>query len=306
MARQVPASTCPVAVDQPLRRSHHLHHRPGGERVPQQPDPTCVCGSAWPPAVGQPTGTELIVLASKPTGWARAAVLGPALIVGLCAVTATAHGGYEVAVASRVPAGLTSALYPAITDGLALVAYAATHRLTGAARAYAWSVVVASAGLSGLAQAIYLVTGPGLIAPPGMRFGVGAWPAVAGAVAAHLVFLLAQKRAVVSPAQPVGVLVAARQSLPVAPPVVTPVPTPAPDVDPSVAVERPKLRIAPASKPTAPSVRASVDPDAEGKARDLAAAGVGRTIIKRETGVKDHVAQRIVREAKAAKAETNA
>jgi len=236
--------------------------------------------------------------------------LAPALIVGICAVAATAHGGYEVAVASQVPAGLISGLYPAITDGLALVAYAATHRLTGAARAYAWSVVVAAAGLSGLAQAVYLASGPGLIAPIGMRFGVGAWPAVAGAVAAHLVFLLAQKRPAKAQQETVGTLVAARQTAPAGPLVTTPAPAPAEDqpapaADLPTPAARPKLRLAPA-RVTTPTVRAPVDPDAEGKARELAAAGIGRTTIIKETGLKDHVAKAIVAEAKErAKAEAN-
>jgi hypothetical protein len=81
-------------------------------------------------------------------------------------------------------------LYPLITDGLALVAYAATARLDGPARRYAWIVVVLAAGLSGLAQASYLAGGVGTVAPAALRFGVGAWPAVAAAVVAHLLFLL--------------------------------------------------------------------------------------------------------------------
>jgi hypothetical protein len=97
---------------------------------------------------------------------------------------------FEVALAARVPAGIAW-LYPLITDGLALVAYAATARLTGGATRYAWSVVVLAAGLSGLAQASYLAGGATLDAPPALRFGVGAWPAVAAAVVAHLLYLLA-------------------------------------------------------------------------------------------------------------------
>ncbi|MBW0101471.1 hypothetical protein [Pseudonocardia sp. KRD291] len=112
------------------------------------------------------------------------------------AAIATAHGLYEVAAASGVPPGLAW-IYPLITDGLALVAYAATSRLSGRAARYAWTVVVLAAGLSGLAQAAYLAAGPsagaaGLGGPsPLLRFGVGAWPAVAAAVVAHLLYLLA-------------------------------------------------------------------------------------------------------------------
>jgi len=127
-----------------------------------------------------------------------------ALIVGAGAAAATAHGLYEVAVASRVPAGIAW-LYPVITDGLALVAYAATRKLAGSAARYAWTVVVAAAALSGLAQAVLLATDPAtatplfidgeqvsiLAAPAEVRFGIGAWPAVAAAVVAHLLYLLA-------------------------------------------------------------------------------------------------------------------
>ena len=124
---------------------------------------------------------------------------GAAVAVG--AAVATAHGLYETAVAARVPAGIAW-MYPLITDGLALVAYAATTRLrTGAAR-YAWAVVVLAAGLSGLAQAAYLAADPASSGGPGalLRFGIGAWPAVAAAVTAHLLYLLAEAPAEGQPA----------------------------------------------------------------------------------------------------------
>ena len=121
---------------------------------------------------------------------ARAALWLPGLAVALGAAVATAHGLYEVALAAAVPAGIAW-LYPLITDGLALVAYGATSRLTGSAARYAWAVVVTAAGLSGLAQAVYLASGATLDASPTLRFGIGAWPAVAAAVAAHLLYLLA-------------------------------------------------------------------------------------------------------------------
>ncbi|MBW0101639.1 hypothetical protein [Pseudonocardia sp. KRD291] len=107
------------------------------------------------------------------------------------AAVATAHGLYEVAVAARVPAGIAW-LYPLITDGLALVAYAATSCLPRAGARYAWTIVVLAAGLSGLAQAAYLATDPGGPGASGalLRFGIGAWPAVAAAVTAHLLYLL--------------------------------------------------------------------------------------------------------------------
>ena len=89
-----------------------------------------------------------------------------------------------------VPAGIAW-LYPLITDGLALVAYAATARLRGPAARYAWSVVVLAAGLSGLAQAALLGSETTMDAPTVLRYGVGAWPAVAAAIVAHLLYLLA-------------------------------------------------------------------------------------------------------------------
>jgi hypothetical protein len=126
----------------------------------------------------------------------RWVIWAPGLAVAVGAAVATAHGLYEVAAAARVPA-VIAWLYPLITDGLALVAYAATARLHGPAARYAWSVVVLAAGLSGLAQAAYLaaepaaVGGPVVAAPAVLRFGIGAWPAVAAAIVAHLLYLLA-------------------------------------------------------------------------------------------------------------------
>lgn len=129
--------------------------------------------------------------------WGRAAVWLPGLAVALGAAVATAHGLFEVAVAARVPVAVAW-IYPLITDGLALVAYTATARLQGGAARYAWSVVIVAAGLSGLAQAMFLAgSAPAPGAPPVeadavLRFGVGAWPAIAAAVVAHLLYLLAE------------------------------------------------------------------------------------------------------------------
>jgi hypothetical protein len=66
---------------------------------------------------------------------------------------------------------------------------------------------VLAAGLSGLAQAAYLAGGATLDASPQLRFGVGAWPAVAAAVVAHLLYLLAEANtdAEAEPRQPAGV-----------------------------------------------------------------------------------------------------
>ncbi|MDD7968440.1 hypothetical protein [Actinomycetospora lemnae] len=86
-----------------------------------------------------------------------------------------------------------------ITDGLALVAYAATARLSGHAARYSWAVVIVAAGLSGLAQAVYLASGATVEAPAVLRFGVGAWPAVAAATVAHLLYLLTTATALPRP-----------------------------------------------------------------------------------------------------------
>jgi hypothetical protein len=121
-------------------------------------------------------------------GWARWTVWAAGLVVALGAGVATAHGLYEVALAAGTPRALAW-LYPLITDGLALVAYATTARLPESGRRYAWIVVVIAAGLSGLTQASYLAGGVAS-APPPLRFAIGAWPAIAAAVVAHLLYLL--------------------------------------------------------------------------------------------------------------------
>lgn len=125
----------------------------------------------------------------RPRRAARVALWLPGLLVAVGAAVATAHGLYEVARAAETPP-LIAGLYPLITDGLALVAYAATARLTGSGRRYAWAVVVLAAGLSGLAQASYLAEGVHT-APAALRFGIGAWPAIAAAIVAHLLYLIA-------------------------------------------------------------------------------------------------------------------
>ncbi len=74
-----------------------------------------------------------------------------------------------------------------------MVAYAATARLhQSRARRYAAGIVILAAGLSGLAQAVYLAGAihRGHTALVGLRYGVGAWPALAAAIAAHLLHLL--------------------------------------------------------------------------------------------------------------------
>lgn len=113
-----------------------------------------------------------------------------AALVTAGGVVATAHGLYAVAVASGVPT-VVAALYPAMADGLALVAYAATKRLPSTV--YPWAVVVVAAGLSGLAQGVNLA---GFGAPGWwLRFGVGAAPAAAVLASAHLLWLVGRPRA---------------------------------------------------------------------------------------------------------------
>jgi Protein of unknown function (DUF2637) len=153
--------------------------------------------------------------------WARVGLVWVAgLIVALGAGVATAHGLYEVALAAGTPRALAW-LYPLITDGLALVAYATTTRLAESGCRYAWTVVVTAAALSGLTQASYLAGGVAT-APPVLRFAIGAWPAIAAAIVAHLLYLLGADhppthhpdRPAAAPAQPA--------------PVTLPVPTAAP------------------------------------------------------------------------------
>lgn len=219
--------------------------------------------------------------------WDRTVDLAPAIVVGVAAVAATAHGGYEVAVASRVPEGLIATLYPVITDGLALVAYAATRRLRGAGLVYAWSVVIAAAGLSGIAQAVFLASDM-LTTSPALRFGVGAWPAVAGAVAAHLVFLLAHRDppAVEDPA-----------AVEVAELVVTPAVEVAAQPEP-VEAERPKLHSVPAAKRVV-MVKAAATPDVDtDKVAKLVANGAGRGTLMKELGITAHQARTLAKKVK--------
>jgi hypothetical protein len=124
----------------------------------------------------------------------RRAVWAAGLVVATGAGIATAHGLYQVATSARVPTPIAW-LYPLITDGLALVAYAATSRLAHGGRRYAAAIVVLAAGLSGLAQATYLTgglssAGNAATVPAVLRFGVGAWPAIAAALTAHLLHLI--------------------------------------------------------------------------------------------------------------------
>lgn len=179
-----------------------------------------------------------------------AALWGPGFLVALAAGVATAHGLYEVALAAGTPV-VIAWLYPLITDGLAMVAYAATAKLSGSGRAYAWLVVVLAAGLSGLAQATYLAGGVAT-APAALRFGVGAWPAIAAAIVAHLLFMLGHARTA-SNTQASNIEPSERSTADVQPAVQSPVPSavqPAVQRPAAPAVERPA--ITPAQEPTAP------------------------------------------------------
>lgn len=200
----------------------------------------------------------------------------PALFVAVGAVAATAHGLYEVAVAARVPWGV-ALLYPLITDGLALVAYAATHRLRGWAAGYAWAVTVLAAALSGLAQAAYLASDP-LVAGVELRFGVGAWPAVAAAIVAHLLYLLAARPAskIVAPPVPVRLVADAVRDRP-----------PVPAAPSALSVVREPAVQAKATPP-------DTEPVDLAKVRRLVADGAGRGLVARELGVKPHVARKLV------------
>jgi hypothetical protein len=115
-----------------------------------------------------------------------------AALVTVGGVIATAHGLYVAATEAGQP-DVVAVLYPLIIDGLALVAYVATRRLSSAV--YPWLVVVIAAGLSGLAQGVNLAKGeePWTV-EWWLRFGVGAAPAVAALTAAHLLWLVGRPR----------------------------------------------------------------------------------------------------------------
>ena len=138
------------------------------------------------------TTTTTTTATTAISGRGQRATWTAGLVVAAGAGVATADGLFRVAAAAQVPTAI-GWLYPLITDGLALVAYAATRRLTTSGRRYAAAVVVLAAGLSALAQAVYLAGGIGrsVSAPVALRFGVGAWPAIAAALTAHLLHLIA-------------------------------------------------------------------------------------------------------------------
>ena len=154
-------------------------HRPGADRhTPAPIAPTADAAPAiaawWATARDRPsTGTHRRAARrtrrrhraepaddhhSESTRSTPATTWAAGLTVAAGAGVATAHGLYQVAAAARVPAPIAW-LYPLITDGLALVAYAATARLHDGGRRYAAGIVVLAAGLSGLAQAVYLAGG---------------------------------------------------------------------------------------------------------------------------------------------------
>jgi hypothetical protein len=199
---------------------------------------------------------------AEPSGWARWTVWAAGLVVALGAGVATAHGLYEVALAAGTPRALAW-LYPLITDGLALVAYATTARLADHGRRYAWTVVVAAAGLSGLTQASYLAGGVAT-APPALRFAIGAWPAIAAAIVAHLLFLLGTNnpppttKPDVTAGGPLPVATASTESGPPVPP-----PLPQAVTSTSTALPQRTLRAAQSTVPSTPhpAVHTAVQPD---------------------------------------------
>lgn len=208
---------------------------------------------------------------------AKLAAILPALVVTAGAVAATAHGGFEVAVAAGVPVGIAW-IYPLITDGLALVAYIATPKLGRAGGIYAWAVVVTAAALSGLAQAAYLASATRLASDAVLAAGVGGWPAIAGLVAAHLAWL----RYLASTHQPPH----QEQDT-------------TPDVSPAAA---PDDQAEPAEVATVEEhiARRHLEavPDDPGsdvaKARQLLAEGAGRPTVMKELGLKNHEARALI------------
>lgn len=261
----------------------------------------------------------------------------------MSAVAATAHGLFEVARAAGVPWPI-ACTYPVITDGLALVAYAGTNQLGRAGRAYAWAVLVIAAGLSGLAQAVYL--GGLHVVPDPVRYGAGAWPAVAAAVAAHLCHLLrehGQAGAGASDAPtpgavgrglvagPTGALPApVRDRAPAGPEALSartnptedhalPAPTPedvarasVTPVPASAPIQAPhgdrvgKEEVEEPRRVTAPlPVAAPPAHMLDTRAAELIAAGAGRRTLARELGVSEHEARKLQEAAKASRPPVN-
>jgi hypothetical protein len=107
-------------------------------------------------------------------------------------------------------------------------------------------VVILAAGLSGIAQASYLAGGvagsSAVMAPPSalLRFGVGAWPAMAAAIVAHLLFMLATERRTDSAAEVVDEAAAAPFSATAARAEWVPSPSPAVQSD---GVQRPAVQL---------------------------------------------------------------
>src|SRR5919201_6634053 len=89
-----------------------------------------------PAALGTPTATAARPAMTIDRNPATRSVWAAGLVVAAGAGVATAHGLYQVAAAARIPTPI-GWLYPLITDGLALVAYAAATRLHDSARRYA-------------------------------------------------------------------------------------------------------------------------------------------------------------------------
>src|SRR5581483_7767760 len=177
-ARRRLARPCPAWRSPPYpRRRGGLRLRDPRCGQPFSKDSGCVLGHRVDPVGGHTLdrdhGRACLGRPRVNVRWMWAA----GLAVAAAAAVSTAHGSYEVAHAAGVPTPV-AALYPAIGDGLALVAYATTARLEPAARRYAWAVVVLAAGMSGIAQASWLAGGLHAVPAP-LRFGIGAWPAVA-------------------------------------------------------------------------------------------------------------------------------
>jgi hypothetical protein len=190
--------------------------------------------------------------------WGRWTIWGSGLVVALGAGIATAHGLYQVALAAGTPRPLAW-LYPLITDGLALVAYATTARLTHHGRRYAWTIVITAAGLSGLTQASYLAGGI-TTASPGLRFAIGAWPALAAATVAHLLYLLSAHHQPTT--QPQGTPDTPLPVTAVPAPPVLPVPaaTPAPLIHTPAVAGPPHRPAAPPDRVPPPLLPAAVQP----------------------------------------------
>jgi hypothetical protein len=129
-----------------------------------------------------------------------------------------------------------------------------------------------------------------LVAPPEVRFGIGAWPAVAAAVVAHLLYLLARPG---EDTEHVGA------DVPAAPAPGLTVSDPNHWWDDAPGAQQVEENTPPVAVPAlalVPEQTVESDEDLDRRAAELVAAGAGRVQLERELGVSEHKAKTYVRQ----------